>query len=480
MILTDLLKKIDYVSFIKANDRNLENITSDSRKVQKDWVFLAIKGKEFDGHKFIDKAVELGANTIVFSEDIDYRENINYIRVSDSRLALADISNVLTDFPSKKLRVFGVTGTNGKTTTSTLISFLLEEMGEKSANIGTNGAFFDEKKIEVSNTTPEITEINTILKECVNSKVKNAVIEASSHGLFLDRLRGVDFDFGVFTNLSIEHMDFHKTMENYFKAKMILLESSMVQIVNIDDSYGQKAKDKLFKNAVTFSIEKHSDYRAENIKSFGDHFEFYVNDEKFILNRISKYDIYNSLAAIAALNKSSFSLTEISKALEKFRGIEARFEFVKNDLGINIVIDFAHTPEAFDNVYKSIKKGANIIAVYGMTGDRVYEIRKEVGQISAKNGAFSVITTDDPKFDTYENIANDIEEGVKLENGKCAKIKDRKEAIAFAIKKAKKGDFVLLLGKGQEHFLKLKGNTKTYYNEKETVEEILKEIWKFL
>lgn len=146
MILTDLLKKIDYVSFIKANDKNLENITSDSRKVQKDWVFLAIKGKEFDGHKFIDKAIELGANTIVFSEDIDYRENINYIRVSDSRKALADISNVLTDFPSKKLRVFGVTGTNGKTTTSTLISFLLEEMGEKSANIGTNGAFFDEKK----------------------------------------------------------------------------------------------------------------------------------------------------------------------------------------------------------------------------------------------------------------------------------------------------------------------------------------------
>lgn len=475
MKLLDLLDKIDYLEYKKGNDIELKNISYDSRKVVKDGVFVAICGQEFDGHKFIDKAIDKGASTIVYTNKIDFLEGISYIKVKDAREALADISNVLSGFPSHKLKIIGVTGTNGKTTTASIVAHLLEKLYGGCSNIGTNGTFLRDKKYETSNTTPEISEINDILALSLKENINNVVIEASSHGLYMNRLRGIEFDYGIFTNLSIEHMDFHKNMENYFKSKEILLKNSKKQVINIDDEYGKRAK-KDFANAVTFSIDEESDYRALDIKQFSHHTEFKLKGVKFHLNRFARFDIYNSLAAIAVANLEGYSLEEISKALKKFEGVEARFEFVENKLAINIVLDFAHTPKAFENIYKAIPKEKNIIAVYGISGDRTKEIREEVGKISAKAGVFSVITTDDPKFDSYENIAKDIIEGISKENGAYKMVKDRKEAIKFAISKANQGDFVLLLGKGQENFMKLDGNKKTYYNEKETLKEVLDEI----
>ena len=475
MNLTDILDKIDYIDYTKNNDDEITNVTNDSRKIEKGGVFVAISGMEFDGHKFIDKAIGNGANTIVVTQDTQKIEGINYIKVEDARIALAQISNVVCDFPSKKLRVIGVTGTNGKTTTASMISHILEHLNSQCTNIGTNGTFIAGEKYETPNTTPEISEIDKILKLSVDKKIDNAVVECSSHGLYLHRLDGIEFDVAVFNNLSIEHMDFHKNMENYFDAKMILFENAKKKIVNVDDEYGRKAKGR-FEEAYTFSLENESDFKAENVELIDGKMHFELKNVKFVLNRFAMFDVYNAVAAIAAVNLLGYEMEDIAKALESFTGVEARFEFVKNDLGINIVIDFAHTPKAFENIYKSVPNDKRKIAVYGMSGDRTREIRHEVGKISAENKVFSVVTTDDPKFDTYENIADDIVSGIEEENGEFVRIKDRKSAIKHAIEMANEGDFILLLGKGQENFIKLKGNEKTPYSEKETVNEVLDEL----
>ena len=476
MKLEKILKEISYISKNIQNDKEIVGVSSNSKEIKKDFIFVAIRGFEFDGHNYIENALENGASTIVYTnDDVEFKNGINYIKVEDARLALAKISNFLSDFPSKSLRMIGVTGTNGKTTTANIISFLLNKLGESCANIGTDGAFFNGKTLPTEHTTPEITDINYILNEVKKDGIKNVVMETSSHGLCLKRNYGIDYEYGVFTNLSPEHMDYHKTMDNYFEAKMILLNHSKKQVVNLDDDYGKKAKE-IFKNALTISMNEDSNYKAENIKRVDMGLEFFVNGVKFYLKRFGLYDIYNSLCAIAIANDLGFELEEISKALEGFKGVKSRFEFIENDLGINIVVDFAHTPKAFENIYKDLPKNKKIFSVYGITGDRTYDIRKAVGKISAKYNIFSVITTDDPKFDTFENISNQIKEGVDENNGECVLIKDRKEAIKYAISHAKKDDFVLLLGKGEENFIKLKGNIKTYYNEKETMREVLEEL----
>ena len=480
MKLEKILEEISYISKNIQNDREIVGVSSNSKEIKKDFIFVAIRGFEFDGHNYIENALENGASTIVYTnDDVEFKNGINYIKVEDARLALAKISNFLSDFPSKSFRMIGVTGTNGKTTTANIISFLLNELGESCANIGTDGAFFNGKTLPTEHTTPEITDINYILNEVKKDGIKNVVMETSSHGLCLKRNYGIDYEYGVFTNLSPEHMDYHKTMDNYFRAKMILLNHSKKQVVNLDDDYGKKAKE-IFKDALTISINEDSAYRAENIKRIDLGLEFFVNGVKFNLKRFGFYDIYNSLCAIAIANDLGFELEEISKALEGFKGVKSRFEFIENNRGISIVVDFAHTPKAFENIYKDLPKDKKIYSVYGITGDRTYDIRKAVGKISAKYNIFSVITTDDPKFDTFENISSNIREGVEENKGEYVLIKNRKEAIKYAISHAKEGDFVLMLGKGEEKFIKLNGNNKTYYSEKETIREVLEELWKFL
>ena len=476
MKLEKILKEITYTSKKIQNDKEIVGISSDSRQIKKDYIFLAIKGYEFDGHKYINKAIENGANTVIYTnDDIEFVDCINYIKVEDIRLALAQCSNLLSNYPSKSMRMIGVTGTNGKTTTANLIAFVLNKLGSPCANIGTDGADLVNKTMPTEHTTPEITDLNEILIEAKKENIKNVVMETSSHGLCLKRNYGIDYEYGVFTNLSMEHMDFHKTMDNYFKAKMILLNNSKKQVVNLDDNYGKRAKE-IFKDALTISINEDSKYRAQDIKRVDLGLEFTVNKVKLHLNRFGLYDIYNSLCAIAIANDLGYKLEDISKVLEDFKGVKSRFEFIENNLGVNIVVDFAHTPEAFENIFKDLPKDKKTYAVYGITGDRTYDIRKAVGKIAAKYGVFSVITTDDPKFDTFENISNQIKEGVEENKGDCIVIKDRKEAIKYAISNAKKGDFVFMLGKGEEDFIKLNGNIKTYYNEKETIREILKEL----
>lgn len=468
MTFETLVEEIDYIDIKKENDQELKNVTNNSKDIENGDVFVAIVGKLSDGHKYIDDAIKNGASTVVYQNDIDIEEGINYIKVKDTRLALSQISNVLEDFPSKKMTVVGVTGTNGKTTTATTIYYLMREIYGNATNIGTDGTFIGDEHSETSNTTPDSYLLNRIFNESLEKNIDHVVLEASSHGLVQNRLNGIDFDYGIFTNLSTEHLDYHKTMDNYFAAKMILFENSKNKIVNIDDPYGKKAKER-FKDAITYGKSEGADYRATEIVKNEKTTDFKVNGVDFTINSIADYEIYNKLAAIATLNNMGASLEEISEKLKKFNGLPSRFQYVENDLGKNIIIDFAHTPRAFEAIFESIPKNVKTYAVFGIQGDRNTEFRRLIGNACAKNDVFAVITTDDPKFDTYDHITDEIVAGIDEIGGQYERIEDRLEAMTYAIKKANLGDYILMLGKGEEHFIKLHGNEKTPYNEMETV-----------
>lgn len=468
MTFETLVEEIDYIDIKKENDQELKNVTNNSKDIENGDVFVAIVGKLSDGHKYIDDAIKNGASTVVYQNDIDIEEGINYIKVKDTRLALSQISNVLEDFPSKKMTVVGVTGTNGKTTTATTIYYLMREIYGNATNIGTDGTFIGGEHSETSNTTPDSYLLNRIFNESLEKNIDHVVLEASSHGLVQNRLNGIDFDYGIFTNLSTEHLDYHKTMDNYFAAKMILFENSKNKIVNIDDPYGKKAKER-FKDAITYGKSEEADYRATEIVKNEKTTDFKVNGVDFTINSIADYEIYNKLAAIATLNNMGASLEEISEKLKKFNGLPSRFQYVENDLGKNIIIDFAHTPRAFEAIFESIPKNVKTYAVFGIQGDRNTEFRRLIGNACAKNDVFAVITTDDPKFDTYDHISDEIVAGIDEIGGQYERIEDRLKAMTYAIKKANPGDYILMLGKGEEHFIKLHGNEKTPYNEMETV-----------
>lgn len=468
MTFENLVEEIDYIDIKKENDQELKNVTNNSKDIENGDVFVAIVGKLSDGHKYIDDAIKNGASTVVYQNDIDIEEGINYIKVKDTRLALSQISNVLEDFPSKKMTVVGVTGTNGKTTTATTIYYLMRQIYGNATNIGTDGTFIGDEHSETSNTTPDSYLLNRIFNESLEKNIDHVVLEASSHGLVQNRLNGIDFDYGIFTNLSTEHLDYHKTMDNYFAAKMILFENSKNKIVNIDDPYGKKAKER-FKDAITYGKSEEADYRATEIVKNEKTTDFKVNGVDFTINSIADYEIYNKLAAIATLNNMGASLEEISEKLKKFNGLPSRFQYVENDLGKNIIIDFAHTPRAFEAIFESIPKNVKTYAVFGIQGDRNTEFRRLIGNACAKNDVFAVITTDDPKFDTYDHISDEIVAGIDEIGGQYERIEDRLKAMTYAIKKANPGDYILMLGKGEEHFIKLHGNEKTPYNEMETV-----------
>lgn len=472
----EILDTIAYTSYKKNNDKNIVAVANNSKEVKEGYAFVAIKGNIEDGHKYIDSAIENGASLIIHTEDIAYKEGISYIKVEDARSALAEISNKLSDYPSKKMTIVSVTGSNGKTTTSRLVYFLLDEIFGKAANIGTDLALIGGKEYRTSNTTPTITEVNELMNICVDEGMKYLSLETSSHGLDQKRVYGVDIDYGVFTNLSREHLDYHKTMDNYFKAKMILFDQAKHTVANIDDPYGKKAKE-LYPNTITYGIDnENADYRAENVVKKDGKISYEVKGVEFILNTIADYEVYNTLAATAVVCDMGASLVEVKEAMKKFTGVASRFEYIENDLGLNIVIDFAHTPFAYDSLFKSVPQGHKTFAVFGVNGDRNKEFRVSTGKACADNDVFAVVTTDDPKFDTLENVNRDIIEGITANGGRYIEINVRKEAIRYAVSHAKKGDFIFLLGKGEENFLKLKGNEKTPYSERETLKEVLENL----
>ena len=482
MKLEELLKNIDYKIVQGDKEEVIKGVNYDSRMIQKDELFVCIKGFNSDGHKYVQSAIEKGAKAIVCEDEVECVKGITIIKVSDSRKALATIGSNLYDNPSKKMKIIGVTGTNGKTTTAFMIKTILEAEGHKVGLIGTIANYIGDEKIDTERTTPESLELQELFNNMVKKGCEYCVMEVSSHSLALDRVFGVEFEVGIFTNLTRDHLDFHKTFENYYNEKFKLFKRSKIKIINIDDSYGKRVAMDLVElkeeNIYTYSIKTEGDYKAHDEVCESKHigFEIMLNnkEEKFIVGLPGEFNIYNSLGAIAATEKLGVSLKSIKKGIENVV-VVGRCEMTGKEYNLpyTIILDYAHTPDGLDNILKTARgfTSNRLICVFGCGGDRDKVKRPQMGEIASNLSDIAIVTSDNPRTEKPSSIIQDILVGIKKDNYEV--VENRKEAIKKAISLATAGDVIVIAGKGHEDYQVL--NTgKIHFDEREIVDEILK------
>ena len=479
MKLRDIMENIKF-NLLKGDiDIDIKEIQYDSRKIKAGDVFFCIEGYNLDGHKYIQNAIDNGAVAIVCQNNIEEYLNCTVIRTEDSRKALAIAAASYYKNPSKSMKIIGVTGTNGKTTSAFMIKAILEEQGYKVGLIGTIANYIGHKKIHTERTTPESLELHELFREMVDSKIDYCVMEVSSHSLSLDRVYGIEFCESIFTNLTQDHLDFHKTFENYFAAKLKLFELSKNSIVNIDDIYGRKAYSLIEGCKLSYGLEPNADIIAENIKmhSRGSKFtlEYKNTSVEIELNIPGNYNVYNALGAIAVCLHQGVSLTAIKLGLQKVQ-VLGRCELVANDynLGFEIILDYAHTPDGLENILKTAREftKGKLICVFGCGGDRDKVKRSIMGEIGSELSDISIITSDNPRTENPLEIINDIVKGIKKNNFEI--IENRREAIKRAIEIASSGDVIVIAGKGHEDYQVLKDKT-IHFDEREVVSDIIKE-----
>ena len=481
MNLKSILKGIDYEVIQGTIDIEINKINYDSRKVESLDIFVCIKGYSTDGHKYIDKAIENGARIVVIQDGVEIKDqDITVIKCPDTRKALALMGSNYYDNPSSKMKVIGITGTNGKTTTAFMIKDILEANNKKVGLIGTIANYIGNEKIETERTTPESLELQELFYEMVNKGVEYCVMEVSSHSLELDRVYGVKFEIGIFTNLTRDHLDFHKTFENYYKAKFKLFDRSRIKVVNIDDNYGRQVisdlSDLQADNVYSFSVKGDSDYKVfdEEMGNRDIKFKLKLKEiEQFILSIPGEYNIYNALGAIIASFKLGIPVDSIKHGIERVV-VPGRCERVAKEYNLpyEIIIDYAHTPDGLENILKTVKAFTNgkLISVFGCGGDRDKIKRPQMGKISTDIADVTIITSDNPRSEEPMSIIKDIEIG--LDKDKYIVVENRKEAIRKAINIAAKDDVIVIAGKGHETYQILKNET-IHFDEREVVKEIL-------
>lgn len=481
MNLKSILTGIDYEIVQGTIDIEINRINYDSRKVCKNDLFVCINGYATDGHKYADKAILNGAKVIVIQNNIDLdNKEVTVIKCNDTRKALAVMAANYYDNPSKKMKIIGITGTNGKTTTAFMIKDILESSGKRVGLIGTIANYICGEKIHTERTTPESLELQELFRNMVEKGVKYCVMEVSSHSLELDRVYGVNFECGIFTNLTRDHLDFHKTFENYYAAKFKLFERSSIKLINTDDTYGiqviNDCKKLKANNLYSFSVKKESDYKAYDEVMGSRNIKFKVkfdNEEQFVLGIPGEYNIYNALGAIGACNKLGISIEAIRKGIENVV-VPGRCERVGKEYNLpyEIIIDYAHTPDGLENILKTAKaftKG-KLIAIFGCGGDRDKVKRPQMGKIGVDIADISVITSDNPRSEEPMSIIEDIKSGINKDN--YIIIENRHDAIKKAIEIADEGDVIVIAGKGHETYQILKDKT-IHFDEREVVKEIL-------
>lgn len=482
MKLAKLIEGLEY-EVLKGNlDVSINSINYDSRKVKDGDMFVCIKGFKSDGHNFINAAINNGAKVIVCEDEADVKDGITLIKFKDTRKALAKIGAKYYDNPCDKLNIIGVTGTNGKTTTAFMIKNILESCNEKVGLIGTIANYIGDEKLETERTTPESLELQELFRNMVDKGVKYCVMEVSSHSLELDRVYGVDFEVGIFTNLTRDHLDFHKTFENYYKAKYKLFPRSKTSIVNIDDKYGVRITEDLQKenitNFITYGIKNRADIMAKNekVENMDILFDLVTEDktERVLLPIPGEYNIYNALGAISACKVLGISLEDIKEGL-KHVVVPGRCERAArgHKLHYEIIIDYAHTPDGLENILKTAREftRGRLISVFGCGGDRDKVKRPQMGKIGTDLSDVAVITSDNPRSEEPDSIIDDIIAGIEKDN--YIRITNRHEGIEKAMEIAEEGDVIVIAGKGHETYQIL--NTGTiHFDEREVIEEILK------
>ncbi len=470
-------------------DVDITNISSDSREIKENGMFIAIKGYETDGHNYIESAIQNGAKVVMVEEGIDIKalnvpKEVTLIVSTNTRYALAICGCNFYGEPSTKFKLIGVTGTKGKTTTTYMIKSILEKQGKKVGLIGTIATYIGDKKIEDSDrTTPESIKLQKIFADMVKAKVDVVVMEVSSQSLKLDRVAGCDFDIGVFTNFSEDHISEkeHPNMQDYFESKIKLFSMCKTAFVNVDDIYGLKVS-KLNNGCEmhTYGIDNFAEVLAKDItitNSFVD-FKVKINgrNERIKVGIPGRFSVYNSLAAICVALKLGASTESIKEALLEVR-VPGRSELIDNKKELVIMIDYAHSPESLENILSAVKsytKG-KVISLFGCGGDRDKTKRPIMGEISGRIADYTIITSDNPRTENPDEIVNEIEQGIKKTNGKYICIVDRIEAIKHAISIATKRDIIVLAGKGHEPYQEI-NHIKHPFDERIIVKEIIDEM----
>lgn len=478
MVINELFKDVEYKILQKVSDEiNGEDLEFDSRKIKQGDVFIALEGSIVDGHTFISKAIENGAKTILVEKDVDKVEGINYFLVDGLREKMGIIASNFYGYPQNQLKIVGVTGTNGKTTTTYILESILEE--KNVARIGTVEYKIGDEIIPAPNTTPSSLEIIKICKKALEKNIKYLIMEVSSHGLDIGRVNMLRFEVGIFTNLTLDHLDYHKTMENYYLAKrklFDLVKDKKNSIINIDDEYGKKYLE--YTNGISYGIGQ-GDIQGEikQITREGQEVTIKIFEKEYKINLrlLGRYNLSNLLGAIGAVKTLGLSDEEIISKIPLIHGAPGRFEPVKIDRDFTVIVDYAHTGDALENILKSINefKTNRVITVFGCGGDRDKTKRPIMGGIAEKYSDIVIVTSDNPRTEDPEEIIKDIVVGLTKENH-IIEI-HREKAIEKAISLAEKNDIILIAGKGHENYQVI-GRERIHFDDKEEVIKAIKKL----
>lgn len=481
MILSDILNGVDVLDILGNKEIEISEIVFDSRKAVENSFYIAIKGTLVDGHQYIPSAIEKGAKAIVcevFPEQKE--EGITYIKVENSSKVLGLLASNFYGNPSEKLTLVGITGTNGKTSVSTLLFDIFKKMGYSSVLISTVEYRIGDEVFPSTHTTPDIITLNKILSKAVEQGCQYAFMEVSSHGIHQGRIDGLNFRIAGFTNITHDHLDYHKTFLEYLNTKKRFfdeLPQTAVAITNIDDKNGLVMLQNTKAKKKTYAVKTLADYHGKLLELDFNGMLLDFNGKEFWTTLTGKFNVYNLLLVFAIARELGFEENEILTTISKLKRVNGRFEVLKSQGGIIFVVDYAHTPDALENILDSINeirtKNERLITIFGCGGDRDREKRPEMGKVATRKSTLAIITSDNPRTEDSAQIIKEIEAGVESQNfSKYITIPDRKEAIKMAIKFAEPKDIVLVAGKGHETYQEIKG-VRHHFDDKETILELV-------
>ena len=481
MKLSKLLKYVKPIAIIGDADVEIQGVNIDSRKIEDGHLFVAIKGTQTDGHRFIPKALELGA-TAVLCEDMPEtcQEGVTYVQVASTEDAVGPVATVFYGEPSQTLKLVGVTGTNGKTTIATLLYNMFRKFGHKCGLLSTVCNYIEGEPIPADHTTPDPIELNKLLHQMVEAGCEYAFMECSSHAIAQKRIGGLKFTGGLFTNLTRDHLDYHKTFENYRDAKKAFfdeLPKDAFAITNADDKNGLVMVQNCKAQIKTYSIRQMADFRARIIECHFEGMYLEINGREVGVQFIGKFNVSNLLAVYGAAVMMGKRPEDVLVVLSTLKSVAGRLEPIRSQEGVTAIVDYAHTPDALENVLNAIHevldgKQGKVITVCGAGGNRDKGKRPLMAQEAVKQSDRVIITSDNPRFEEPQDIINDMLAGLTAQQmKKVISIADRREAIKTATMLAQKGDVILIAGKGHEDYQEIKG-VKHHFDDREVVKEI--------
>lgn len=482
MKLADLLKKLKYTCVKGTADVDITTVAYDSRRVESGSLFICIKGAVADGHRFAEAAVNKGASALVVEDDVTVPENVTVIRVEDSRYALACISAEYFGNPADKLKVIGITGTKGKTTTTYLVKSILDSAGHKCGLVGTIETIIGDKVIKASNTTPESYVLQDYFKQMVDCGCDCVVMEVSSQGLMLHRTAGFTFEIGIFTNIEPDHIGphEHKDFNDYLHCKSLLFKQCRHGIVNIDDKHADYIINNASCDIVTYGFSEKADFRAANTKLvsgkgyLGIDYDLQGKENMRVeIDLPGKFSVYNSLTAIAICSYFGIDSNTICNALKDAK-VKGRIEMIKVSDDFTLMIDYAHNAMSLESLLTTLREynPTRLVCLFGCGGDRSRDRRFSMGEVSGKLADLSVITSDNPRTEEPLAIIDDILVGIKKTTGKYTVIPDRRKAIEWVIHNGQPGDIIVLAGKGHEDYQEING-VKHHLDEREVIAQVL-------